>query len=253
MIYDLQKASVGKRHSAFLLDFIFFLILVVGIAFVCSAIFGYDAKIEELEGYYKEYEAEYEIVIDISAEDYEKLSDAEKAKYDAAQAAFEKDERVITVTNLLMNLTLVITSISLLVSYLALEFIVPLCLGNGQTVGKKVFGIALMRDDGVKATPIMLFVRAVLGKCTIETMVPLFIFMLIFMGGAGILGWLALLLLLAFQIGLVVKTHTNSCIHDLLAYTVAVDLQSQMIFESKEAMIAYKNRIHAEEAEKKSY
>lgn len=253
MIYDLQKAGFGKRLSAFILDFIFFLILVVGVAFICSAIFGYDARIEELEGYYEEYEAEYGIVIDISAEDYEKLSDAEKAKYEEAQKAFEKDERVIAVSNLLINLTLVIMSLSLLISYLVMEFIIPLCLKNGQTVGKKIFGIALMRDDGVKVTPVMLFVRAILGKCTIETMVPLFILMLIFMGGAGILGWLALILLLVFQIVLIVKTRTNSCIHDLLAYTVAVDLESQMIFDSKEEMIAYKNKIHAEDAEKKEY
>ncbi len=253
MIYDLQKANFGKRLSAFILDFIFFLMLVVGSAFVCSAIFGYDARIDELKGYYEEYEDEYEIVIDISEEEYGKLTDEEKARYEDAQKAFEKDERVIAVSNLLMNLRLVITSLSFLASYLVLEFIIPLCLKNGQTVGKKIFGIALMRDDGVRVTPVMLFVRAILGKCTIETMVPLFILILIFMGGAGIFGWLALLMILAFQIVLVTKTRTNSCIHDLLAYTVAVDLESQMIFDSNEEMIAYKNRIHAEEADKKKY
>ena len=39
----------------------------------------------------------------------------------------------------------------------------------------------------------------------------------------------------------------------MLAYTVVIDLPSQMIFESKEAMIEYKQKIHAEMAAKKDY
>lgn len=253
MIYDLQKAGMWKRMSAFLFDFIIFLVVVVGLAFIVSSIVGYDAKVETLEGYYREYEATYGITVDISEEDYAKLTDAEKANYENAQKVFEKDERVIGITNELFNLTLVISSLSILFSFVIMEFVIPLFLRNGQTLGKRIFGICLMRDDGVKITPVMLFVRSILGKCTIETMVPLLILFLIFMGGAGILGWFALLGLLVLQIALMIKTRTNSMIHDLLAYTVAVDKESQMIFETKEAMIEYKNKIHAEEAEKKLY
>ena len=53
-------------------------------------------------------------------------------------------------------------------------------------------------------------------------------------------------LILLLQIILMISTHTNSCIHDLLAKTVAVDMQSQLIFETEEEMIAYKNKVHAE-------
>ena len=48
------------------------------------------------------------------------------------------------------------------------------------------------------------------------------------------------------QIILMITTQTNSCIHDVLAKTVAVDMASQMIFDSEEQMIAYKNKVHAE-------
>ena len=253
MIYDLQKASVGKRISAFLFDFTILLVVIAGIAFLCSAIFGFDPKVDELEALYEEYEKNYGIDLEIDAESYAALTDAEKDNYKQAQAAFEKDERVITLTNLLLSLTLAILSVSILVGFTVMEFVIPLILKNGQTLGKKIFGICLMRDDGVRITPVMLFVRSILGKCTVETMVPIFIVMLIAVGGAGIFGLLALLALLIFQIVLVVKTRTNSMIHDLLAYTVAVDMQSQMIFESKEALIAYKNKLHAEEAEAKPY
>ena len=67
---------------------------------------------------------------------------------------------------------------------------------------------------------------------------------------------LSLLLLVGLAVGQVIcllVTRTNSAIHDKLAGTVAVDFSSQMIFRSTEDLIAYKTRIHAEEAAKKSY
>ena len=252
-MFDIQKAGVGKRISAFILDFILLLVLVTGIAFLLSAIFGFDKQMEELEGYYLEYEEKYGIVIDITEEEYEKLTAEEKANYELAQSEFEKDDKVVATTGLLFNLTLAIGSLSLLFGFMVLEFMVPLFLRNGQTVGKKVFGIALMRDDGVRVTPVMMFVRSILGKCTVETMVPIFIIFLILLGSAGIFGLIALALLLVFQIALIVKTRTNSAIHDILAYTVAVDMASQMIFDTKEDMIAYKNKLHAENTDKASY
>ena len=77
-------------------------------------------------------------------------------------------------------------------------------------------------------------------------MVPLAMIALVIVAGAGIMGILALFLLIIFEIALLIRTDYNSTIHDLLSYTVAVDLASQMIFESDEEMVAYKNRIQAE-------
>jgi hypothetical protein len=42
MIYDLQKASMGKRISAFLCDLVALCIVVAGFILMFSAIFGYD-------------------------------------------------------------------------------------------------------------------------------------------------------------------------------------------------------------------
>ena len=252
MIYDLQKASVLKRISAWMFDAIILATLAAGIAFIFSAVFGYDAKLDRMEEIYTEYEAEFGIDLEISDENFAKLTDEEKAKYDEANKKFGKDEEVIYLTNMLFTISLLIVSLSILIAFVILELILPLILKNGQTLGKKIFGIAVMRDDGVRITPFVLFVRTVLGKYTIETMVPIFLIYLAFTG-AGLAGALALLLLFGFQIGLLIKTKTNSAIHDILAYTVTVDYASQMIFDSKEALMEYKNRVHAEDAEKKPY
>ena len=242
-----------KRISAFLFDFIMRMMLIAGFALLFSALFGYDAKVEEYEALSDKYEAEYGIDLDISAEEFELLPEEVKAKYTAADEAFAKDADAERLSALILNLTLLIAIFGILFSYIALEFAVPLFLKNGQTLGKKIFGIAVMRDDGVRITPAMLFVRSILGKCTVEALVPLAIVMLILLGSAGIIGLIALLLLLGFEVFLMVKTKTNSCIHDVLSYTVAVDMASQMIFENEEAMIAYKNKIHSEEADKADY
>ena len=110
-----------------------------------------------------------------------------------------------------------------------------------------------MRTDGVKMNTMQLFVRTVLGKYTIETMVPLLIGTLIFFGSLGILGTLMIAGLALTQIILLIATRTNSLLHDILAGTVAVDLASQMIFESEQALIDYKKQLHAEQAARQSY
>ena len=73
--------------------------------------------------------------------------------------------------------------------------------------------------------------------------------LMILFGLLGIVGWIALLLLLLLQIFVMVKTPTNSSIHDLLADTVVVDYASQQIFETQEELIAFKEEQHRLEVE----
>jgi len=248
MIYDLQKASMLKRVSAYILDLILLLVVITGAACLFSILFDYDSYVETLESIYTEYESEYGIDLDISSEEYAELSPDEQKVYEEVNKLMNENETAIQAYNMSINLALVIASLSILVSYLLLEFVMPIIFKNGQTVGKKVFGIGLMRQDGVRITNFMLFVRTVLGKCTVETMIPLFIFALIMVGGIGMLGAVLLLGIAALQLGLIITSNTNSAIHDMMAMTVAVDLGSQMIFDSEEEKLAYKNKLHAENA-----
>ena len=143
-------------------------------------------------------------------------------------------------------------SLSVLIAHLLLEFLVPLWLKNGQTFGKKAFGIGLMRKDGVMISPFALFVRSILGKATIEVLLPLLLVFMMFMGIAGVLIYLVLALVIA-QVMLLLM-HPNRCVlHDLMGCTIAVDISSQMIFRSPEALIAYQKERAAEKAEKASY
>ena len=243
---DLKKASMLKRISAFLFDIIILAVAVTGIAFIMSAVTGYDSYNARLDAIYDEYAERYGIEVDISSDEYEKLDDEQKAIYKEADEALSKDAEANKVYGLIINLTLIITTFSILFGYVILELVIPLIFKNGQTLGKKIFGIALMRTDGVKITPLMLFVRTVLGKYTIETMIPVLIIIMTFFGQAGYVGLAVLLLIVVLEIVLLCTTKTNSTIHDMFACTVAVDIQSQMIFDSAEDLLEYKKKLHEE-------
>lgn len=253
MIYDLQKANIWKRASAYIFDFILLGILAVGIGFLLSLVLGYDTQIENMEKAYIKYEEKYSIDLNISTEEYEKLSEEEKAVYETANKDFSSDPEITRLYSLLVNLTLIIVTFGILISYLLLEVLVPLLFKNGQTVGKKVFGVAVMRADGVKLSFPLLFIRTVLGKFTIETMFPLLLLMMVFVGALDVVGVVVVLLLGILQIVALIASRTNSAIHDLISGTVTVDLASQMIFDTPEALIEYKKKVHAESAEKATY
>lgn len=253
MMLDLQKASLLKRASAYLLDLILLLVVIVGFAAILSSALNYDRYSEQLNDHYARYEATYDIEFNLSTEEYDAMTDEERERYETAYNALISDEAAMHTYNMLVNLTLVITSISILLSYLALEFFVPLKLGNGQTLGKKIFGIALMRTGGVKINAVSLFIRTILGKYTIETMIPVLISILIFFGAMGVIGLAILALLLIVQVVLLFANRRHAVIHDLLADTVAVDMASQMIFETEADLLAYKQKLHSEKAARQSY
>ncbi|MGN1157207.1 MAG: RDD family protein [Agathobacter sp.] len=253
MALDLQKASMWKRASAFLFDFIILGILVVGLAAGMSAITGYDKYMNQVDEAYATYEEQYGIDFEISQDEFNELTKEEQDNWWAAYEELCADEAAMHAYNMVVNLTMLIATLSFLISFVILEFAIPMLFKNGQTLGKKIFGIGVMRVDYVKVSGPLMFIRTVLGKFTIETMIPIFIIMMIFFGSLGIEGTIILGLILLVQIILMITTQTNSMIHDTLAKTVVVDIASQMIFDSEANMIAYKEKIHAEQVARQAY
>ena len=245
-MYDFQKADMWKRISAWLFDFILIGIVIIGAAWGLSAALKYDEHYDRLESCYDKYEEEYGIDLDISNEDYEKLTDEEKQKYLDAGEKMQDDVEIRARYDIIVNLVLLITTFSIMIGFLVMEFIVPLCFGNGRTLGKKIFGIGVMRTDGVKVTPLQMFLRSILGKCTLETLVPVYVIIMIILRATGIVGIAILAAILLSEIVLLIATKERTPIHDVMSGTVTVDIASQMIFDTPEELLAYKQRIHAE-------
>ena len=253
MIYDLQKASMWKRISAFLFDAILFGIAAVLFAWCLSAALGYDGYSDALDAAYVRYGEMYGVDLNLSLTEYDALSEQELETLNTAYAALSADEEAIRAYNMIINLTLVITSLAILFGYVLMEFVIPMKLGNGQTLGKKIFGIGLMQQDGVQVNGRVMFVRTILGKYTLETMVPVLMIMMIWFGILGLAGTLVILGIGLVQVLMLICTKKRLVIHDALASTVAVDIASQMIFTDHQAMIAYKEKVHAEKAAHAAY
>ena len=250
---DLQKASMWKRLAAWILDAILTAVLAVGFGVLLSAALGFDGYYDSLQGAYDQYEAQYGVDFQVTADAYQALTPDQKAKYDTAYEALINDAQVIRDYNMVVNLSLIITSIGILLAILALEFVVPLLLKNGQTVGKKAFGIGLVTADCIRVSTLQLFVRALLGKYTVETMIPVYILLMFLWGTMDMTGTVVLGALLLAQVLCIGISRNNTAIHDKLAGTVTIDLPSQKIFDSPEALIEYTKRIAAERAQRENY
>lgn len=250
---ELQKASFWKRISAWLFDVIITGILAVGLAVGLSLLLGYDGYNQTVEAAYEKYEQQYNITFDIPTQEYEALPEAQRQRYDAAYNALTQDREAMYAYSMMLNLVLIIASVSILLAMLIWEFAIPLWLGSGRTLGKKIFGLCLVRQDCVKMTTLQLFARTVLGKCTVETLLPVYLLLLSIWGVMSVAGPVILLVVFGSQLLCLIFTRNRSAIHDLLAGTAVVDMASQRIFDSAEDLIAYQKKIAAERAARADY
>ena len=252
MIYDLQKASVLKRISAGILDFIMVVIVATGFFFLFSTIFNYDGLNEQYDNYYEQYEEIYGFDFrEVTEEMYNKYTEEQKLNYDKAKNALLEDEGFLKTYSLIINTTLVMLTFGILIAILVVEFFIPLFLKNGQTIGKKMFGICVMMDNGVRIKTLPLFVRALLGKFTVETMIPVYFIVLLYFGHINILNFVILGALAIAEILLIIIHKKNPLLHDLMSYTVVVDKESQMIFDTEDELIKYKQEFARKNANSK--
>ena len=253
MIYDLQKASMWKRASAFLLDAILLIVLASGFFFLSAAVTGYDHHLAIVNESYARIGSEYGVTVELQSKPMEEMTEDELTIMNAANAAIAADTAAVHAYNMVLNLSLLIVTFGLLGGFLVLEFLVPLMLKNGQTIGKKIFGIAVMHVEGVRLGHVALFVRTILGKFAVEAM-PLAMSALFVLGGVGSPVFLLIAAaLIIVQLIVMIFSRENALLHDKMAWTVAVDLASQMIFDSREQLLEYKKKAHAEKAASSTY
>ncbi len=254
MIYDLQKASILKRISAWLLDFILIVILAVGVMYLMALITGIEKHSDALQKYYVEFGEKHNVDLLISQEELNKQTEEYVVRYNEAVQDFFSNEDAKNAYNQVLTLPLLIITFSALIPIIIVEFIIPLCLKNGRTVGKKVFNLGVVFKNSVKMSTFALFVRSILGKYTIETMVPILLLYMVFYNNIlGITGLIVLGLLVVLQLAVVIATKTNSCIHDVLSNTAVVDMQTQMVFTTYDELMEYKESLHQEEVKKSTY
>ena len=249
---DLQKANMWKRMSAWLFDVILLATVVVFFGYILSSVLGFTDHYEQLNLAYEKYESQFGIEFHVSQEAYDAMDPEQQQAYEAAyNQAYEMliaDGEAMYAYGMVVNLSMLIASISVLLGYLVMEFAVPLWLGNGQTLGKKIFAIGIMRTDSIKLTTVQLFIRTILGKYALGTMVPIYVILLLAMGTMGIIGIAIVAGLLVAQAICLIAGGEGRAIQDRLAGTIVVDIASQRIFRDTEDLINYTKTVHAQQA-----
>lgn len=274
-MFELKKIGFVKRASALLLDAILLAVLSTGFIFVISLICNFSVEEAKVRDYYSQWdEFRHEYVPEVAehygfkyeeSEDgidytitkyndntgsYEKsslndvlaaLSDDETKteRMEEAFAAYSKlppPKKIYAQSEYVSSLLFTMISVGVLLAYLILEFVLPIIFKNGQTVGKKVFSICLVRPNCVKITTVSLFARTVVGKYAIETMFPILLVFLFLFGGIGLLAIILFAAITLLNVIVFFASKNKTPIHDILASTVAVDKNLQMIFGSEEEL-----------------
>ena len=191
--------------------------------------------------------------LQIDLQKFSPATDEEKQQLEEAYRAVGQDEEATYAYQMTIRLTILMVSLGILLGCLIWEVLIPALLKDGQTLGKKIFSLGVMRSDGVRLGGVQLFVRSILGKYTVEIMIPVLVAMILYFGSTGLPGTLLILGLALVNGCLFLFTYAHTPIHDLLAGTVVVDLPSQRIFPTREDMIAFKERMAAEKAAEKTF
>lgn len=252
---DIQKAIIWKRLAAWILDLILVVVLTSSIMWGLTAVSQYDKYATQFNNSRKQYAAQYGLTEEeiSSVAVFNNLPEDKQAKVKEAEKAMGQDPVAVKAWNMMVSLILMMITIGLLISMLILHVGVPLLLKNGQTIGKKAFSLGVIRQDGVKMSNLQLFIRTLLGQFTIETMIPVYIVLMIYANTIGLLGTVVLFLLFIGQIVCMGVTQNNAAMHDLLACTTVVDLASQKVFQSSEELLEYTKQVHAERAARQEY
>lgn len=252
MAYSIQKGSFWKRISAWMFDMVISISLTLVFLLAFIAIFNYNQSAGQLKGLWDGYAIQTGL-----AGWTDEMIKANEAAYNALEQQtlelFFNNATVIDLFQHLITIVLIAVSISILLAYLVVYFFVPMIFKNGQTLGKKCFGLAVMRTNSVKVTTPVFLIRTVVGLFVIETLFPLMLLALTVAGMLGAIGVITPILLLILECAVMIITPTNSSIHDLLCDTVVVDMNSQEIFETDEEMLEYVKQLAAEEAAEAEY
>ena len=250
---DLQKAPFGKRIFAFLADLIVAGILISGLYFAFSAILGVDSYTAKYNEILESYEERYGVDYDTTQEQYDAMTDAEKEHYNEAVRAMNADEDANRAIKTAFAMTFAIFAGGIIISMLLLEFIVPLLFKDGRTLGKRLFGLGVMRKNFTRITPVQLFVRGVIGKGVFELILPILIILSVLAGITGIFGLILLGVMAIAEVVALVRSDSNSMLHDVLADTAVIDWASQRIFDSEKQRDEYERRQKEEIEQNKLY
>lgn len=143
-----------------------------------------------------------------------------------AELVLYNDDEVIELTTLITSVSVWTILGSLVFSLIVFFLIFPLCLKNGATLGKMIFGYGLTNRQGYKVKRKQIVLR--------------FFVLLIF---EVLLSILLLGIPLFVSFSMMAFSKYGTALHDYFAYTVVADLKGVTVYENEEQLIEDYKRI----------
>ncbi len=241
--YKPKLPSFSKRIAAYILDFICVAIVCVGLCLLFSFLFGYDKANDALNLKYVEYGLKY-----YDEENNLLIKEGTTEELSALWELFDQDEKAIQLWNKVVDLSLIIPILSVSISIFIFEFIVPLFMKHGRSIGRYAFKIALITNEGIEVKMIHLFIRFLFGKLMITALIPLICILSVLLNMANPFIVIMLLGIWIINLILIIKSKNHIGISDFLAKVYPCEIEGQTFFDSVEELNAKKeeevNRYH---------
>ena len=221
--YTIKKASIFKRIVAFLFDLMCAFFLFVGIEnLVIHPIVNHIFHYDQIEDKYEEKLVEHGVGKFNDKGEFEFLPVPE-GQMDYDMTSFYEDEVAVQIENEKTRLDLFKFTMNSMLSEFIVLCLMPLLLGNGQTLGKKLMKLALVSTNEAKVKGWQVFARWAIGIFAFETMINFFFVM-----------FAIIPLPLIVSVILALVTKKGMALHDYIGGTIVVDLNNTVIVDTVE-------------------
>lgn len=229
--YKPKLPSFSKRIGAFILDFICIIIILVGLCLLFSVLFGYDQTNEALDLKYIEYGIKY-----YDEENNLLITKGTDEELALLWNLFDQDAEAVHLWERIVDLSLIIPILSLTLSMLIFEFLIPLIMKHGRSIGRYVFKIGLITNEEIEVKGIHLFIRFLFGKLIINSLIPLICLLLVYLNLANFLSVMILFCILIINLAFIIFSKNHIGISDRLAKVYPCEMEGQTFFNSVEEL-----------------
>jgi len=237
-IYTPKKPKLVKRIAAWIVDFILFLVLATGFAFFLSFATNYDHYVNVVN--------DKAIAYNVAEKDEETgkvvyYDENTPGIQDKLQQLY-KDQEFVKAYQMRRNCIFIIVLGGETLSLVILEFVLPLVLKHGRTIGMRFFDVGYVTDDGIDPPFKNIFVRFLFGRLLLTAIIPTICVILVLYGYLGASYALISIIFLAIEILLNIYMlcigPEKRGLHDYIARMKPVDNSCQIYCKTTQELAA---------------
>lgn len=233
-IFSPVIASMKNRGAAYFVDLILFVIIFTGVLYLASFLVGYQDNLNLLEEQYIKYG------VYVGNNSGYELCDTTLETCQESLKNFYADDAAIDIYLKTTESMFLMFVVSAAISSLIYEFLIPIFMGNGETIGMKIMKICYVNEENYRVSHIQIFTRFLFGKFLVNLLIPIMGLFYFYISNGSLLALAVVIAIPLINLIMTFKTKNRSGIANTIGKMVVVSKEETFIFESKEAYIAAK-------------